>query len=242
MRGDTQSDVSVAPPGRWCTSWGWRRGRSWRRSSWPARCRRRCTWAGSHWSLGLRPAGLKVVTWLHQMSVFNFIAGNFTWKQRIKIILRTFLSENVFLAAISCFWYNYKERWTLLNISQDNLSWTNLDLSPVDTVAWSHFLMQLSTRGIKFKGEHWEPLATFSNCLISLTDYYQKICVGRSLEQGSLAWYLTPELSTGGQVHVPQDDPRLGALVLLKLTRLLVIIISQCVAHNTPIICCKNEK
>ena len=85
----------------------------------------------------------------------------------------------------------------------------------VNTCGPTPFLDAEFQQKIKFKGKHWEPLAPFSNFLISLTDYNQEIGEGGSLEERSLPGHLTPELAAGGEVHVPQDDPPLRALVLL---------------------------
>ena len=49
-----------------------------------------------------------------------------------------------------------------------------------------------------------------------LTNYNEDIGVGRGLEERRLPGHLAPELAAGGQVHIPQHDPRLCGLVFLK--------------------------
>ena len=48
-----------------------------------------------------------------------------------------------------------------------------------------------------------------------LTNNNEDIGVGRCLEEGRLPRHLTPELAAGGEVHIPQHNPRLRRLVFL---------------------------
>ena len=45
--------------------------------------------------------------------------------------------------------------------------------------------------------------------LSELTDDDEDIGEGRGLEERSLSQHLAPELAAGGEVHVPQNYPRL---------------------------------
>ena len=103
-----------------------------------------------------------------------------------------FQSENVFLIGLQRTWNTpeYFPRQFALDRPRS-----------VTTVGWSeqHFQIQLWARKVGGK-----PLiVTFSNFLISPTDNNQKICVGGSLEQRSLARDLASKLATGGEVNVP---------------------------------------
>jgi len=51
--------------------------------------------------------------------------------------------------------------------------------------------------------------------LVRQIDYNQKIGGGGSLEQRSFTGHFAPELSACGQIDIPEDDPRLGALILI---------------------------
>ena len=44
--------------------------------------------------------------------------------------------------------------------------------------------------------------------------------MGRGLEERRLPRHLAPELAAGGEVNIPQHDPRLCGLIFLKTRRL----------------------
>ena len=52
-----------------------------------------------------------------------------------------------------------------------------------------------------------------------LTNNNEDIGMGRGLEERCLPGHLAPELAAGGQVHIPQHDPRLRRLVFLWIVQ-----------------------
>ena len=104
-----------------------------------------------------------------------------------------FQSENVFLIGLQRTWNTpeYFPRQFALDRPRS-----------VTTLGWSeqHFQIQLWAKKV---GRRKPLIVTLSNFLISPTDNYQKICVGGSLEQRSLARDLASKLATGGEVNVP---------------------------------------